>query len=136
MSTFLLTRNQYASGPIAHAMGIYLAATQAHIDVKRLLSRVGLSISDTSAHAALRSMTQSSLSSLKETISNAHRRGEELYCLVIDNIQEYYMVREEGIGMQSELRQGTHGTAVRLEDCQEDAFSLQDYLSRLWPLLW
>jgi hypothetical protein len=90
MSTFLLTRNQYASGPIAHAMGIYLAATQAHIDVKRLLSRVGLSISDTSAHAALRSMTQSSLSSLRETISNAHRRGEELYCLVIDNIQEYY----------------------------------------------
>jgi hypothetical protein len=74
-------------------------------------------------------MTQSSLSSRREAISNAHQRGKELYCLVIDNIQEYYMVWEEGIGMQSELRWGTHGTAVRLEDSQDDAFSLQNYLS-------
>jgi hypothetical protein len=62
-----------------------------------------------SAHAALHSMTQSSFSSLQEAILNAHHRGKELYCLIINNIQEYYMIQKEGIGMQSELRQALMG---------------------------
>ena len=41
------------------------------------------------------------------------------------------MVREQGIGMQSQLKVGTAGTVQKLEDCPPHAFSLNDSLARV-----
>jgi hypothetical protein len=79
----------------------------------------------------MRSMTEALLTALKASIAKAREQGEVRYCTVIDNIQEYFLVREEGIGMQSQLKVGTHGSAIKLEDCAPEAFSLQDHLSRV-----
>ncbi|KAJ7807578.1 hypothetical protein B0H13DRAFT_1928946 [Mycena leptocephala] len=38
-------------------------------------------------------------------------------CLLLDNVQQYCDVHEQGIGRQSQLKVGTAGTWVELEDC-------------------
>ena len=76
MSSFLVARNQYATASLATPMGIYLSTTQAHIDIKRFLSRIGLSISDSSARSAIETMTERFLSSLRTEIASAHELRE------------------------------------------------------------
>ena len=58
------------------------------------------------------------------------------YYLVLNNVQEYCPVYEEGITHQSILKVGTAGTAIRLDDCKAGASDLQpeSHLTRvaLW----
>jgi hypothetical protein len=127
----MLTRNQYANGSLALPMGIHLFATKAHTDTKRILSRLGLSVSDSTVRHALRSMTEAERRELEQSIALSEAQGEVNHCLVIDNVQRYNLVREPGLGMQSKMITGTAATAVKLEDCPTGAFNLQDQLSRI-----
>ncbi|KAJ7928715.1 hypothetical protein B0H13DRAFT_1479449, partial [Mycena leptocephala] len=53
------------------------------------------------------------------------------HCLLLDNVQEYCDVYEQGIGKQSELKVGTAGTCVGLLDCAPGAFDAKDYYARV-----
>ncbi|KAJ7822319.1 hypothetical protein B0H14DRAFT_2255984, partial [Mycena olivaceomarginata] len=51
--------------------------------------------------------------------------------LILDNVQEYCDVYEQGIGRQSQLKVGTAGTWVQLEDCAPGAFDAKPYYERV-----
>jgi hypothetical protein len=84
----MLTWNQCTSGPPAVAMGVYLFATKGHMDTKCILCKAGLSISDTSAQRALKSMAHMALSGLQTSITSSN----DMWCVVLDNCQEYCLV--------------------------------------------
>ncbi|KAF8159999.1 hypothetical protein B0H34DRAFT_797183 [Crassisporium funariophilum] len=128
ISAFILARDHYANGYLAMALGVWHFAAKSHIDVKRVYSRLGNIVSDTTVRIALDSLTGSSLASLRTAIQNAMDRGETEWCLIIDNVQEYCPVYEGGIARESVLKVVTAGTAIRLDDCKPGAFDLQSYL--------
>ena len=70
-------------------LGIWHFAAKSHVDVKRVYSRFGNIVSDTTARKALDSMTGSSLAILRDSVKAATERGETEWCLVLDNVQEY-----------------------------------------------
>jgi hypothetical protein len=76
-------------------------------------------------------MAHSSLTALRAAVTNATIRGEQAWCLVLDNVQEYCLVYEQGIGRESQLKVGTAVTAIKLDDCPPGAFDLHDYLARV-----
>ena len=112
-------------------LGIWHFAAKSHVDVKRVYSRFGNTVSDTTARKALDSLTGSSLAILRESVKAATERGETEWCLVLDNVQEYCPVYEGGIARQSILKVGTAATAIRLDDCKPGAFDLQSHLARV-----
>jgi hypothetical protein len=116
---------------MATPFGIWLFAVKAHVDIKRICFRLGTSICDASIRRALESITASSRKILQESVQEYHRRGESGWCVVLDNIQEYVVVHEPGIGRESKLKCGTAGTAVKLTNCPPGAWDLDDHLSRV-----
>ncbi|KAJ7835864.1 hypothetical protein B0H13DRAFT_1576495, partial [Mycena leptocephala] len=52
-------------------------------------------------------------------------------CLLLDNVQQYCDVHEQGIGRQSQLKVGTVGTWVELEDCAPGAFDAEPYYAKV-----
>ncbi|KAJ7906434.1 hypothetical protein B0H13DRAFT_1880588 [Mycena leptocephala] len=123
IASFILCRNRYANGDLAMALGIWLFACQAHVDVKRIFSRFGYSVSDTTAP----SMTGADMTALCIKIAEAARKGRRNICLLLDNVQEYCDVFEQGIGRQSQLKVGIAGTCVELDDCAPGAFDAKPY---------
>jgi len=117
-------------------LGIWHFAAKSHIDVKRVYSRFGNIVSDTTTCKALDSMTGSSLAILRDSIKTATERGETECCLVLDNVQEYCPVYEGGIACQSILKVGTAATAIHLDDCKPGAFDLQSHLARVAQKKW
>lgn len=112
-------------------MSLWLFACNAHIDIKRVLCRIGLSSSDSTARNALDSMTSASLKNLRSDVASQISCKEVRWCFVLDNVQQYTVVREHGIGRENVLKVGTAATAVRLDDCAPGAFNIDDYLSRV-----
>lgn len=131
ISSFVLARNRYASGYLAMPLSAFHFACQSHIDVKRTLSRFGSIVGDTTTRANLRSMTESSLKLLKHNVASARTKGEVACSIILDNVQQYCLVHEEGIGKENQLKVGTAGTAVYLEDCAAGAFKAQDHIDRV-----
>ncbi|KAJ7693162.1 hypothetical protein B0H17DRAFT_933197, partial [Mycena rosella] len=76
ISSFITSRNQYASGDLGLPLGIWLFACQAHVDVERVFCRFGYSVSDSTARAALNTLTDASLNDLKKQVRDAIDRGE------------------------------------------------------------
>ncbi|KAF7971918.1 hypothetical protein HWV62_19431 [Athelia sp. TMB] len=114
-------------------MGIWLFACKAHVDLKRVLCRFGLSVHDKTIHDALKSLSKNSLIQLKQAIlaDLADRRSTGNTAIILDNIQQYIEAHEEGIGRASQLKCGTAATAVRLDNCAPGAFDLKDHLDRV-----
>ncbi|KAF9005371.1 hypothetical protein BDZ89DRAFT_1145164 [Hymenopellis radicata] len=131
ITSFVLSRHRFANGYLAVALGIWLFATRAHIDIKRALSRMGLSISDTTVRKALAAMSDAGRDKLRKSVAEHAERGELGWRIIMDNVQGYALVREPGHGKQSVLKVGTAATAVRLYDCPPDAFKLEPYLARV-----
>ncbi|KAF8143043.1 hypothetical protein K438DRAFT_2111093, partial [Mycena galopus ATCC 62051] len=127
IASFILCRNRYANGDLAMALGIWLFACQAHVDVKRVFCRFGYSVSDTTARHALISMTGADMTALCIKIAEAARKGRRNVCILLDNVQEYCDVFEQGIGRQSQLKVGTAGTCVELDDCAPGTFDAKVY---------
>ncbi|KAF9024016.1 hypothetical protein BDZ89DRAFT_936258, partial [Hymenopellis radicata] len=131
ISSFVLSRNRYANGYLAMQLGIWLWACRAHIDIKRVLSRMGLGISDKTVRKALISMANLGQENLQKSMAEYAERGELGWSVVMDNVQSYALVRQFGHGKESTLICGTAATAVRLYDCPPDAFKLKPYLESL-----
>ncbi|KAJ6448022.1 hypothetical protein C8R45DRAFT_787866, partial [Mycena sanguinolenta] len=83
------------------------------------------------ARHALNSMTAASLDALRAEIRTATERGETHGCLILDNVQEYCDVWEQGIGRQSQLKVGCAGTWVKLEDHAPGAFDAKPYYDKV-----
>ncbi|KAJ6478884.1 hypothetical protein C8R45DRAFT_1076622 [Mycena sanguinolenta] len=131
ISSFILSRNQYASGELGLPLGLWLFACQAHVDVKRVFCRFGFSVSDSTARNALNSMTESSLTKLRQNVQEATARGEAQWGKVLDNIQRYDRVFEHGLGRESQLKVGTACKAFRLDNCKPGAFRADDHIARV-----
>ncbi|KAJ7635590.1 hypothetical protein DFH06DRAFT_1336611 [Mycena polygramma] len=131
LASFIVSRNRYASGDLAMIFGVFHFTTKSHIDVKRIYCRLGGSVSDTTARDALDSISASSMEELRAATQDAMRRGEMEDCTILDNVQEYDDVYEQGIGRQSVMKVGTAGTRVRLKDCKPGAFNAKIYYDRV-----
>ncbi|KAJ6487520.1 hypothetical protein DFH09DRAFT_1252793 [Mycena vulgaris] len=131
ITSFIVARNRYANGDLAMALGVWHFACKSHVDVKRVYCRLGGSVSDSTSRDALNSITESSFAQLQARIKDTTERGEVEDCLLIDNIQEYCDVYEQGIGRLCELKVGTAGTNVGLQDCAPGAFNAKDYYNRV-----
>ncbi|KAJ6511068.1 hypothetical protein C8R45DRAFT_1068877 [Mycena sanguinolenta] len=94
ISSFIVSRNQYASGELGLPLGIWLFACQAHVDIKRVFCRFGFSVSDSTACNALNLMTESSLNKLRKDVEEVTQQGEVQWGKVLDNIQRYDRVFE------------------------------------------
>ncbi|KAJ7023352.1 hypothetical protein C8F04DRAFT_1048051 [Mycena alexandri] len=127
IASFIISRNRYANGDLAMALGVWHFACKSHIDVKRVYCRFGSSVSDTTARNALNAMSEADLVALRAEIAEATARGEREGCLLVDNVQEHCDVYEQGIGRQSQMKVGTAGTWVRLDGCAPGAFHAKPY---------
>ncbi|KAJ6505452.1 hypothetical protein C8R45DRAFT_1181872 [Mycena sanguinolenta] len=131
ISSFILARNLYATGYIAMLLGIWHFVCKSHVDVKRVYCRFGNAVADMTARAALKSMTDASIEQMRAETRSASSRGETEHCIILDNVQEYDQVYEQGIGRQSRLKVGTAGTKIKLQRCAPGAFDAQDYHTRV-----
>jgi len=131
ISSMVLGRNRYANAYLAMNLSIWHFACKSHVDVKRVYSRFGSILSDTTTRRCLDSLTDGSLSDLRTTVAAGIERGEMVCCIVLDNVQQYCLVREHRLGRQDQLKVGTAATAVFLDDYAPGAFDLQDHLARV-----
>ncbi|KAJ7336921.1 hypothetical protein DFH08DRAFT_915944 [Mycena albidolilacea] len=131
ISSFIIARNQYATGHMAMLLGIWHFVCKSHVDVKRVYCRFGNVVSDTTARAALRSMTADGMEKMRADTQDANTRGETEHCLLLDNVQEYDRVYEPGLGLQNRPKVGTAGTKVKLQPCAPGAFDARDYYARV-----
>ncbi|KAF7358795.1 hypothetical protein MSAN_01218800 [Mycena sanguinolenta] len=95
------------------------------------MSRFGLSVHDRTARACLDSLTDSSLSQLRQSVAEGIATGTQDWQIVLDNVQQYCRQRDHRIGREDVLKFGTAATAILLEDCAPGAFDLQDYPNRV-----
>ncbi|KAJ7670952.1 hypothetical protein B0H17DRAFT_1141696 [Mycena rosella] len=91
----------------------------------------GYGVSDSTARNALNTMTDASLHELREKIKDATSRCQTENALLLDNVQEYCDVYEQGIGRLSELKVGTAGTNLDLDDCAPGAFDAEPYYNKV-----
>ncbi|KAJ6452362.1 hypothetical protein C8R47DRAFT_1204352 [Mycena vitilis] len=131
IASFILSRNRYANGDLAMTLGIWNFACKSHVDVKRVFCRFGYAIADTTARDALNTITESSRAELQQKVKDATERGETKLCTVLDNVQLQCDVYEQGIGRKSELKVGTAGTGVELDDCAPAAFHADPYYAKV-----
>ncbi|KAJ6610317.1 hypothetical protein B0H10DRAFT_2293130 [Mycena sp. CBHHK59/15] len=131
LSCLALSRNRYASGYLALPLAVWQFACKTHVDEKRIFSRFGFTVHDTTARACLNSLTDSSLAKLRESVAEGIANGTMYWQIVLDNIQQYCRQRDHRLGRQDVLKVGTAATAILLEDCAPGAFNLQDHLDRV-----
>ncbi|KAJ7686003.1 hypothetical protein B0H17DRAFT_1204550 [Mycena rosella] len=130
--SFIVSRNRYANGDLAMILGVWHFACKSHIDVKRVYCRLGGSVSDSTARDALVSITTtSSFADLCAKVQDAEKRKQREHRVLLDNVQQYCDVYEQGIGRQSQLKVGCAGTHVELQDCELGAFDAADYYARV-----
>ncbi|KAJ6548933.1 hypothetical protein B0H19DRAFT_952751 [Mycena capillaripes] len=108
ISSFIVARNQYANGDLALPLGIWHFACKSHVDVKRVYSRFGAIVSDSTARNALDSMTDKSLAELKEQVRAGAARGEARYGKIIDNVQQYSPVLNMESDARTSSKSGAH----------------------------
>ncbi|KAJ7704095.1 hypothetical protein B0H17DRAFT_905881, partial [Mycena rosella] len=87
ISSFITSRNRYASGDLGLPLGLWLFACQAHIDVKCVFCRFGYAVSDSTTCNTLTSLTDGSLNELKDKVQDATARGETEFGKISDNVQ-------------------------------------------------
>ncbi|KAF8125896.1 hypothetical protein K438DRAFT_2001809 [Mycena galopus ATCC 62051] len=131
LSSFAMARNRSANTYFALPIGMYLFATKAHTDVKRMMCKLGLSVHDTTARNALVSMGAKRKEALQADTIAALNKGEPAARKVLDNIQQYQIMREHGLCKQSQLMTGTAATAIMLDNCAPHAFDLDIYQDRV-----
>ncbi|THU93734.1 hypothetical protein K435DRAFT_669640, partial [Dendrothele bispora CBS 962.96] len=131
LSSFIMSRNQYANGYWAMQIGIWHVACQTHIDIMRGDCLKGSSVHKTTAMTALETMADHSLNTLKAEVQKGCSQGQVRYRYVLDNIQQFLQVWEGGIGRENCLVCGCAGTAIAMEDVAPGAFDLDDYFRRV-----
>ncbi|KAJ6527968.1 hypothetical protein DFH09DRAFT_1327907 [Mycena vulgaris] len=131
ISALTLSRNRYASGYLALPLAVWQFACKSHVDEKRIFSRFGFTVHDTTARACLASLTDSSLAKLRESVAVGIANGTMYWQIVLDNVQQYCRQGDHRLGREDVLKFGTAATAILLQDCAPGAFNLQDHLDRV-----
>ncbi|KAF9021243.1 hypothetical protein BDZ89DRAFT_930664, partial [Hymenopellis radicata] len=131
ISSFAIGRNKSANGYLALPIGTWLFACKAHTDIKRAMSRLGQAVHDSTVRKALTAMGTERLADLQKSTGEALEKKEPFCRKVLDNIQQYQLVHEPGLGKQNKLITGTAATAIRLDDCEPGSFDLDDYQQRV-----
>ncbi|KAJ7271364.1 hypothetical protein B0H12DRAFT_1303319 [Mycena haematopus] len=132
LSSFvIISRNSYASGNLALPLGIWQFACLTHVDVKRIYTRFGSTVSDITVRKALSSMSAADMSALRLCVQDATARGESAWGKIFDNVQYYSAVFEHGLGRENELKIGTACTAFKFNGYQPGAFTASDYIARV-----
>ncbi|KAK6985235.1 hypothetical protein R3P38DRAFT_2463072, partial [Favolaschia claudopus] len=80
---------------------------------------------------ALISMTDADTAEMRAETEAANIRGEVEHATILDNVQEYDYVYEQGIGRHSRMKVGTAATKISLHGCAPGAFSASDYHARV-----
>ncbi|KAJ6622557.1 hypothetical protein B0H10DRAFT_2214204 [Mycena sp. CBHHK59/15] len=114
ISSFVLSRNRYASGYLALPLAVWQFACKSHVDEKRIFSRFGFTQAE-----------------LRASVAEGVAIGEMRWQYVLDNVQEWCRQRDMRLGRQDVLKVGCAATALLLEDCAPGAFNLQDHLDRV-----
>ncbi|KAL0578106.1 hypothetical protein V5O48_003885 [Marasmius crinis-equi] len=122
MNPLIVSRNKRATGYLSMPLGVHQFSTQTHTDIKRITSRMGLSVSDTTTRKALDTMTKRDLEAWREMNADAAAKGELGSIEIIDNTQRQHEAWEAGLFRQNELISGTSCTSVK---------NLQDHLNRV-----
>ncbi|KAJ7110688.1 hypothetical protein C8R44DRAFT_934414 [Mycena epipterygia] len=131
ISSFIVSRNSYASGDLALPLGIWHFACKSHVDVKRVYSRFGSTIANSTCIKALHSMSDASMGDLQKSVKAATARDEAEWGKILDNVQEYSPVYEHGLGRENQLKVGTACTAFRYIDCKPGAWDASDHIARV-----
>ncbi|KAK6981217.1 hypothetical protein R3P38DRAFT_2808316 [Favolaschia claudopus] len=131
LGSFILSRNPYATGYFAMLFGIWHFACKSHVDIKRIYCRLGNCVADQTARTALISMTDADTAEMRAETEAANIRGEVEHATILDNVQEYDYVYEQGIGRHSRMKVGTAATKISLHGCAPGAFSASDYHARV-----
>ncbi|RDB16838.1 hypothetical protein Hypma_002483 [Hypsizygus marmoreus] len=133
ISAFVLARNRFANY-LALNIGVWQFACKAHVDEKRILSRFGYAVHDTTVWECLNSLSDSSLKALRNSVAEGVAQGTLTWKFVLDNVQRWDAQREHRLGRQDQLRIGTAATAIKLEDCAPGAFNLEPYLENVMKM--
>ncbi|KAJ7737519.1 hypothetical protein B0H16DRAFT_1325909 [Mycena metata] len=131
ISSLTLSRNRYATGYLALPLAVWQFACRTHVAEKRIFSRFGFTVHDTTARACLDSLTDASMAKLRASVAEGIKNGTMYWQLVLDNVQEFCRQRDHRLGRQDVLKVGTAATAILLEDCAPGAFNLQDHVDRV-----
>ncbi|KAJ7733725.1 hypothetical protein DFH07DRAFT_780514 [Mycena maculata] len=131
ISSFVLSRNRYASGYLALPLAVWQFACKSHINEKRIFSRFGFTVHNSTARACLDSLTDTGLIKLRGSVAEGIAVGEMRWQYVLDNVQKFCRQRDLRLGRQDVLKVGCAATAILLEDCAPGAFDLQDHLGRV-----
>ncbi|KAJ7723584.1 hypothetical protein B0H16DRAFT_1666140 [Mycena metata] len=131
ISSFVLSRNSYASGDLALPLGVWHFVCKSHVDVKRVYCRFGSIVSDSTARNALNSMSAADFQTLQESVQDATSRHESEWGKILDNVQQHSPVYEHGLGRDNQLKVGTACTAFHYDDCEPGAFDAQDHIDRV-----
>ncbi|KAF8056279.1 hypothetical protein FPV67DRAFT_1678179 [Lyophyllum atratum] len=128
ISAFIFTRNHFANY-LALNIGIWQFACKAHIDEKRIFSRFGYAVHDSTVRECLNSLSASSLEALRKSVTEGiEQQGMVTWRYALDNVQRWDAQREQRIGRQGHLKVGTAATAIKLEDYAPGAFDLEPHL--------
>ncbi|THU96622.1 hypothetical protein K435DRAFT_664083 [Dendrothele bispora CBS 962.96] len=131
ISSFIVCRNKYASGYLPLTLGIWHFSCRSHIDVKRIHTRLGLSVADATARNALEQLSIGFMSQLRTTFQAAAKLDILSHSTTLDNTQEHVPIHEYGLGKKSTLRVGCAATACALHGVKPGAFSRSDYIQRV-----
>ncbi|KAJ7812439.1 hypothetical protein B0H14DRAFT_2377568 [Mycena olivaceomarginata] len=123
ISSFILSRNRYASGHLALPLAVWQFACKSHVDEKRIFSRFGFTVHDSTARACLNLLTDTGLTKLRQSIADGIAVGQMRWQYVLDNVQKFCRQRDHHLGRQDILKVGCAATAILLEDCAPGAFS-------------
>ncbi|KAJ6542182.1 hypothetical protein DFH09DRAFT_1089247 [Mycena vulgaris] len=74
ISSFIVSRNVYASGDLRLPLGIWHFTCKSHVDVKRVYCRLGSIVSDSTTRNALNSMSAASFAALQESVKDTTER--------------------------------------------------------------
>ncbi|KAK7472123.1 hypothetical protein VKT23_000244 [Stygiomarasmius scandens] len=131
LNPLIVGHNRNVNGYLSLPMSIHLFASQVHRDVKRSLSQMGLSSHESTARRSILTMISKARDKMQEQSLDAAEQGTVAKCYIVDNCQRYSDVYEGGVLRKSKMKIGSAGTAVDLKNCSDDAWNLQDHLTRV-----
>ncbi|EIW80689.1 hypothetical protein CONPUDRAFT_154701 [Coniophora puteana RWD-64-598 SS2] len=128
LSEMTFARNQ-GTNLFAIAKGVVNFGTSAHQAVHRIGSKLAHSISFSSILGALRGLGYEKAAFLR---SRGQPGVSEQYQVVLDNVQTYVPAYDPDLSnAKGKMHTGTAATAIRMEDCEPDAFDLAPVLERM-----
>ncbi|KAG6904870.1 hypothetical protein DXG01_006553 [Tephrocybe rancida] len=111
-------------------LGVFLFTCNANRDIFAVMSRLGLSIAYSSVLASLHTLSADSDRCLRTLGALIELRGPR-FLILFDNVNKMQRAWEPTISHGDEVKSGTAGTAIELEDIPEDAMRAEPLLHNI-----